>query len=435
MSDYMFMLENHLSADQARVLEEAQALAAKANTNLFLTGGAMRDMLGGFPIRDLDFTVEGPAVKMAKALAEKTGGEVLSVDDTRKTAELCFPGWVTAEISMARQERYAKPGGRPSVTPATIHEDLRGRDFTANAIALSLNRASRGLLLDPNNGLADLDRKELRAVGNYAFYDDPIRMLRLHRLRVRLNFTIEERTRQQYENAREAKMETKIMPAALARELRAIASEPNAGDVLQALEQERLLSLYSPALEGAKLNLPGFAKLLKVRQLVPSGIPFHADMLPLFLNLVTEKLSAKETSAFAKTAALTPAETHAWQKLETKAKKLEKDLKSARLNKPSLLYQAVQKAEGNQMLFLLIYSQQRIIHDRLRNYLQKYLPAAQEITDAEVEAAGPKPGTPKFAKAKEELVAARLDGRNKKAAPATEIPPPGPMPAAARSRA
>ena len=432
MSDYMFMLENHLSTGQTRVLEELQAFAAKANVNLFLTGGAMRDMLGGFPIRDLDFTVEGPAIKMAKAAAEKTGAEILAVDETRKCVELRFPGWITAEISMARQERYPKAGGRPVVTPATIHEDLRGRDFAVNSIALSLNRASRGLLLDPNNGLADLERKELRAVGNYAFYDDPIRLLRLHRLRVRMNFTIEERTRLQYENAREAQMETRISPQALGHELRAIASETNAGEVLHTLEQERLLGLYSPALQGAALNLQGFVKLLKARQLVPSGIAFHVDDLPLFLYLLTEKLNAKETAALVKIAGLKPTEISAWQKLESRSKKLERELKSAKLTKPSLLFQALSKIDGNQILFLLIYSQQRIVHDRLRNYLQKYLPASQEITDKEVEATGVKPGTPKFAKVKEEMVAARLDGRTKKPAPPSEAPPGPAAPAMVR---
>ena len=65
---------------------------------------------------------------------------------------------------MSRRERYAKPAGTPQVTPATIQDDLHRRDFTVNAIALSLNRASRGLLLDPMNGLADLGRKELRTL-------------------------------------------------------------------------------------------------------------------------------------------------------------------------------------------------------------------------------------------------------------------------------
>ena len=73
MSDYMFMLENHLTADQSRVLAEVQAAAAHAGVSLFLTGGAIRDMLGGFPIRDLDFTVEGNPLKLAKTI-ERCGG-------------------------------------------------------------------------------------------------------------------------------------------------------------------------------------------------------------------------------------------------------------------------------------------------------------------------------------------------------------------------
>ena len=68
MSDYMFKLESHLSTDQFRVVGQMQAVAAAAGVSLFLTGGAMRDMLGGFPVRDLDFTVEGSALKLAKIL-------------------------------------------------------------------------------------------------------------------------------------------------------------------------------------------------------------------------------------------------------------------------------------------------------------------------------------------------------------------------------
>ncbi len=63
MSDYIYMLESHLSTDQNRVVEEVQAAAGQANVNLFLTGGAMRDMLAGFRIRDLDFSVEGNSLR------------------------------------------------------------------------------------------------------------------------------------------------------------------------------------------------------------------------------------------------------------------------------------------------------------------------------------------------------------------------------------
>src|SRR5262245_8364229 len=169
MSDYIYMLESHLSPDQNRAVDDVQAAAAHANVNLFLTGGAMRDMLAGFRIRDLDFVVEGAALKLAKAVASRTGAKINSADDHRKCAELTFSTGVTVQIAMSRQEKYARSGAKPQVSPATIQDDLRGRDFTCNAIALSLNRASRGLLLDPMNGLADIERKELRAISTYGF--------------------------------------------------------------------------------------------------------------------------------------------------------------------------------------------------------------------------------------------------------------------------
>jgi tRNA nucleotidyltransferase (CCA-adding enzyme) len=185
MSDYMFMLENHLTASQARVVTELQTAAGEVNLNLFLTGGAVRDMLGGFPIRDLDFTVEGNPSKLVKTIVHRTGAELVGTDESRKAYEVVFPGAVRTEIAMARKERFPRPGAKPQVSPTTIHEDLRSRDFTVNALALSLNRASRGLLIDPTNGLGDLERKELRAISNYVLYDSPIRLFRLIRLKVR----------------------------------------------------------------------------------------------------------------------------------------------------------------------------------------------------------------------------------------------------------
>ena len=220
MSDYMFNLESHLTAGQNAVLSAVQTAAGEANLGLFLTGGALRDMLGGFPIRDLDFTVEGPAVKLARDVAKRCKAEVLAVDDHRKSVELHFPSGVFCEISMARTEKYARAGAKPVVTAATIHDDLRRRDFTVNAIALSLNRASRGLMIDPTNGVSDLEHKELRAITNYTFYDDPIRLLRLIRFRARLKFAVQERTWQQFLNAREAGVTESIQPRSLFGELK-----------------------------------------------------------------------------------------------------------------------------------------------------------------------------------------------------------------------
>jgi tRNA nucleotidyltransferase/poly(A) polymerase len=331
---------------------------------------------------------------------------------------------------MARAERYPKAGGKPAVTPATIHEDLRSRDFTVNAIALSLNKASLGLPIDPTNGVGDIERKELRAIHNYVFYDDPSRMIRLVRFKVRLGYTIDERTKLQYENAREAEMLSKITPEALGSELRHMAGEPLIADLMKALEEEKLIELYLPALTGPKLNLATFSKLQKARQVVP--VDFRMNAMPLFLGILVEKLNAKESAALIKNAAIGKAEVTASQKLEAAAKKLEKDLKSPKLQKPSQLYQVMTKAPGELVMWLLVYSEQRLVQDRIRNYFQKYLPASLEITDEMVAAGGATPGTPKFAKAREEMILTRLDSRPKKPAPEPEPPPPPPMSSFAR---
>jgi tRNA nucleotidyltransferase (CCA-adding enzyme) len=411
MSDYMFMLESHLSPGQSRALAAVEQAAREAGAPLFLTGGAMRDMLGGFPITDLDFAVQGNAITLARQVAQAAGAEIISLDETRKTAELRFPDGVTVEIGMARTERYSKPGARPQVEPAPIHQDLLRRDFTINSIALSLHPASRGLLLDPTNGLGDLHNRELRANSNVCLFDDPVRLLRLVRLRVRLGFEIEARTRQQYESARSAGIENSISPRSLLAELRQIAREPNAAEVVGALEKEGLLTLFSPALAGPRLNASALAKLQKARQLVPFGVPLAFDSLAVFLALLTEKLSGKEKAELAKRLQMSRAEADSWQELEARTRALEKKLKSGKLNRPSLVYELLSQAPGEQVLFLYVHSKDRLVHDRIRNYLTKYLPAAQEITDKDVAAAGFEPGSARFARVKREMIAARLDGR------------------------
>src|ERR1035438_3043754 len=180
MSDYMFMLESHLNGDYNRVVNGVTSLANEANVNLYLAGGAVRDMLGGFAIRDLDVTLETAVPKFAQKVIQQLGGEIRHEDPYNRFTEVWLPGGVSAQIAIAREEQYSKPGGKPRVTtPVPIWADLKRRDFTVDAIALGLNRGSRGQLRDPNNGIADLENKELRASYTGIFFDDPSRMLRL----------------------------------------------------------------------------------------------------------------------------------------------------------------------------------------------------------------------------------------------------------------
>ena len=433
MSDYIYMLESHLSPDQNRAVEDVQAAAGAANVNIFLTGGAMRDMLAGFRIRDLDFVVEGSAMKIAKAICDRTGAVTVSTDEHRKSAELVFPSGVTAQIGTSHQEKYARIGAKPQVTPATIQEDLRGRDFTCNAIALSLNRASRGLLLDPMNGLADIERKELRAVTTYGFYDDPTRLLRMVRFKVRLGFTIEERTQMQVANAREAETEKRITARTLGEELKRIGGEDSPTEIFQGLVETGLLGLFSPAL-ATKLNAAGLGKYEKAIRVLPDDTRWRAARFGTFMYCLNETLTPKEKQALIKATEMPKSDVDQWQKLETRAKKLEAAIHAPSIRKPSHVYHVLVNAAPEEVLFVLYHSKAKPVQERLRTYFQKLLPLAQEITPEEWATIEVKPGTPKYAKARDEFLNERLNRKPPK--PVEEepaaVPAPTPEPVVGR---
>lgn len=427
MSDYMFMLESHLSPEQNHVVSVMESTAEQAGARAFLAGGALRDMMGGFPIRDLDFTIEGNAAKVLKLLEKVHGAKEVSNDESRRAKQIQFANGVVAEVAQSHVARYGKPGKPPEIRPADIRDDLLGRDFTVNSVALSLNRGSRGLLLDPTNGLSDLERRELRANSSHTLYDDPSRILRMFRLKARMSMEIDERTLNQYANVREAGLDKKIPIRVLVDELRRMADEPHPEAVLEVLDREKLLVNISPALTGAKLNAAGFSRLHKFRQLIPFGVEFPIWNLPLFLSLLTEKLSPKERSALLKLP-FSRAEIKGLAQIEQKRKKLEKLTKSAKLNKASRVWDTLREVPGEEILFLLLRSNERLVQDRVRNYLQKFLPMSQEVTDADVTKEGLVPGTPKFRAAKDDVIRARLDARVKKTPP-PEMAPVTPAPA------
>lgn len=416
MSDYMFMLESHLSQSQNQVISEVQRIMAQLQVNVFLTGGALRDMMAGLPVRDLNFTLEGSPLKLLRALEKQSGVQVVNSDETRKSYEIVFPNGVLAELSMARVERVQKPGGKPKVIPATIHEDLKGRDFTINCLAISLAKGSRGLLLDPTNGLSDFNLRELRTVAAHTLVDDPSRILKLITLEARLGFQMDDRTKRQYESAREAGYEKLISPEALHREIVKLGEELNPLPILEALEKHGFLELYFPGFGGPKLNPAGFQKLQKLRGLVPFGAQLKEDRFALFLHTVSEKWTPKEKTLFAKNAKLTKREQTLWKGVEAKSKALGNKLKSAKLKKPSHVYAVAQEGSLEELLVILSSSSLRLVQERVKNYLSKYLPIAMEVTDEDVVEAGGNPAAPKGQALKKQIIATRLDARPKKVA-------------------
>jgi tRNA nucleotidyltransferase (CCA-adding enzyme) len=151
---------------------------------------------------------------------------------------------------------------------------------------------------------------------------------------------------------------------------------------------------------------------------------------------LTEKMSPRERTEVVKAFDLPKAEAEALKKLEAQAKKLENALKSARITRPSHVYEALEGATADEVLMVLYESGQRVVQDRIRSYYSKYLPLAQEITEEQVAATGVKPGTPKFGKALRAMVIAHINARPKKVPPPEpEVVPAAQQPMAARGAA
>ncbi len=260
---------------------------------VFLVGGAVRDLTTGSPIRDLDFAVQGNATKLKKDL-QKVGGTLVGEDDATQALYFSFPGGVRLEVGSTLSVTYPKPG-KPVYKPATILDDLRRRDFTANAMAISLNDGSYGLLMDPLNGVADLENRELRLVSNYGFIEDPARMIRAVRFGARLGWQMEEKTAQRYETGKAEGYISALHPTIQSYELEEIFHEEDPLRVIRKLEAEGWAKTLSPVWGSAKANE---AELNKLRDLVGQfeSMGIHPDPSAAYFPLLTAKLSPKEVA-------------------------------------------------------------------------------------------------------------------------------------------
>src|ERR1700678_431648 len=297
MADYIYLLENRLSAAQQAALLVVREVARAKGLTVFLVGGAVRDMTSGSPVRDLDVVVQGNASKLKKDI-EKVHGAIAGENEAFQTLFVRFPGGVRMEIGSTLSVSYPKPG-KPVVKPATILEDLRRRDFTANAMALSLNDGSYGLLMDPLNGVADIENRELRLVSNYGFIEDPVRMIRAARFMARLGWQMDEKTQARYETGKQEEYISAMGDFQRGYETEEIFHEEDPLRVLRRLEAEGWMKHLFPALAAAKANVAELERLRDVQsQLQIQGI--HPEAAVANFPLLTAKMAPKEVAALKK---------------------------------------------------------------------------------------------------------------------------------------
>lgn len=378
MPDYIYLLENRLSADQRHALSQLREAAREAGTILFLTGDAVRDLTSGHAVRDLEISVHGNALKLKKAI-EKLGGKVWGEHEPSQSLYLCFPGTVRVDLISTHSLSYPKPG-KPVYHPASIQEDLRRRDFTVNAMAISLNEGSFGLLMDPLNGAADIEARTLRLVSNYGFIEDPSLLIRATRYRARLGWELDLKTRTRYDNAKTEGVIEFLSPHARSQELEQIGHEEEGLAVLRALEAEGWMKSLFPAWTSTRADEEKLKALHELAvELLLQGV--HADMSAAQMQLLTAKLPSKDLTALKKSL-LRPGFVQEWNSLDSLAAGFQKVLLSKENAKASAGYKLFTSYDPEAVLWLGFTSKNTAIQDRFNLFLKVWPEARQGIPHA-----------------------------------------------------
>lgn len=375
MPDYIYLLENRLSADQQSALRQLREAAREAGTILFLAGDAVRELTSGHVVRALEVAIHGNALDLKAAIAER-GGAIWGEDYASGALYLCFPGTVRVDLISTRRVEYPQPG-KPVYHPASIQEYLRQRDFTINAMGISLNEGSYGLLMDPANGAADIESQTLRLVSNYGFLEEPSLLIRATRYLARLGWEMDPKTRTRYANAKEEGVIEYLSAQARRQELEQIGHEEEGLKVLQALEAEGWMEVLFPSWTSAKADEAGLTALHELAvELLLQGV--HADMSAGQMRMLTARLAPKDLAALKKLM-LRPGFVEEWNSLDAMAAGFAKVLLAEENVTPSVSYKLFTSYDPEAVLWLGFTTKDETVKERFNLFLKVWPEIRQRI--------------------------------------------------------
>jgi tRNA nucleotidyltransferase (CCA-adding enzyme) len=244
------------------LVNEISRQAGRLGQNLYLVGGVVRDLILGYRNFDLDFVVEGDAVKLAQQVT-KTHPTKLLTHKRFGTAKLSYDDF-TLDLATARRETYARPGALPTVTPGTLTDDLIRRDFSINAMAISLAADNYGDLVDPYQGRIDLEHRLIRILHSRSFTDDATRILRGVRYAQRFGFQFEAQTAHLLE--RDIPMLDTISGDRIRHELELILKEQRPGLAIERLGELGILARLGLSLRGDGWIVEKFGKARRLKK-------------------------------------------------------------------------------------------------------------------------------------------------------------------------
>jgi len=388
-------IEQYLPRQLLELVKDISRQAAKQGQRVYLVGGVVRDMLLGYPNFDLDLVVEGDAVQLAQQVAETSQAKLLA-HHRFGTAKLRY-GNFTLDLATARKETYAKPGALPAVTPGTLKDDLVRRDFSINAMAISLAANDYGELVDPYQGKTDLEHRLIRILHTGSFSDDATRILRAVRYEQRLGFEFETQTAQLLK--RDIPMLDTISGDRIRHELELIFKEKQPEFAVKRLAELGVLPRISPFLKGNGWIAEKFDKARRLKK--PTQLP------SLYFCLLIYSFSETGVEQFLARLNIPAKLSRAMRntlRLKTKLPLLDKSSL-----KPSEIYYLLREYEPLTIQANAIASESATIHRHLQLFLTKLRYVKTSLDGEELKRLGISAG-PEMGKVLQVLHKAKLDG-------------------------
>lgn len=227
---------SRLDQKSSQLLMDIGTLADSLDYKAYLVGGPVRDLILGQDNIDLDITVEGNGIRLAESLAKLRHIKQIVRYQAFKTATVTVSKNLVIDFATTRKETYSRGGAFPKVESSNIKDDLFRRDFTINALALSINHKTWGKVIDPFKGMADLKAKKIKILHDKSFIDDPTRILRAARFMQRLGFGIDTKTLAILKSSVAQGALQTIKPQRYQKEFDKILKEPKVKDMIQCLK-------------------------------------------------------------------------------------------------------------------------------------------------------------------------------------------------------
>jgi tRNA nucleotidyltransferase (CCA-adding enzyme) len=389
------------------LLSRIGEIAEDRGQNVYLVGGVVRDLFLGVKNLDIDISIEGEGIEFAREIARQLTGWVKA--ETRfGTAIVTFRGLPKVDVATCRQEYYHYPGALPEVINSYIKNDLYRRDFTINAMAVKLNPAKKGELVDFFGGRSDLKKGIVRSLHDKSFLDDPTRIFRAVRFAIRYNFRIETHTENLIKEAAERTIFNEITIERIKDELVHIFNEEFVQQAIKKMAEFSELKFIHPEI---KLN-PEMETLLGELEEVISWFQnsFPREKIKKWLSYfiaLLDELTIDETMATLKRFHLSGKQTKETMRIKKSASEKLMVLGKKEL-KPSEIYQQL-KGLSIELLLFLMAKAQSAARQRILLYLTKLRHVRLTISGEDLKKAGLSPG-PEFATILNNVLLNKLNG-------------------------